>query len=258
MAYAGVHLPVGYEVAVKNDGGTFVDLGVTNEAGTIEATYETVKWTGSRAEAIKTFYKEFTVSATMSLAQIQLENINLLMSGGTDYTTTAAEEVDGAEQTLAGGSWAEDTWYKFEGQQAAGTAPTAVSMANDGDLTAFELVKVGNEWGFVVQTATDTDDDLVVTYTYTPAASKHLSMGSQSVDITPRAVRIRKNLGTIADPKYFSVEIYAAVNEAGLSLSFPRYDADDIQALEVSLTGQLDVTRSDLDQLLKITDETAA
>ncbi len=258
MAYSGVHLPVGYEVAVKNDSGTYVDLGVTNEEGTIEATYETVKWTGSRAEALKTFYKEFTVSATMSLAQIQLENINLLMSGGTAYDTVAASEVAGATQTLAGGEWAEDTWYKFDGQQAAGTAPTAISMENDGSLTAFEIVKVGAEWGFFVTDANDLAEDLVVTYTYTPAASKSLSMGSNSVDITPRAVRIRKNLGTQAAPKYFSVEIYSAVNEAGLSLSFPRYDADDISALEVTLTGNLDTTRSDLDQLLKITDETAA
>jgi len=258
MAYQGVHLPRGYDVAVKNDSGSWVDLGVTMEGGTLEATYETTKITGSRAEQILTAFREFTVSSTFTLAQIKLENIHLLMSGATEYTSVPGTEVAGAEQTLTGGNWAEDTFYKFEGQQGDGTAPTSVSMSNDTSLTAFELVKVGTEWGFVVTAANDLDEDLVVTYTYTPSASKELTLGSNSVEITPRAFRIRKNLGTDTAPKYFGVEIYSATNEAGLSLAFPRYDEEDITTLEVTLNGDLDTTRGDLDQLLKITDETAA
>ena len=258
MAYQGVHLPSGYDVAVKNDQGSWVDLGVTMEGGTLEATYETTKITGSRAEQILTAFREFTVSSTFTLAQIKLENIHLLMSGATEYTSVPGFIVAGAKQTLTGGNWAEDTFYKFEGQQGAGTAPTSVTMDNDGDLTDFELVKVGNEWGFVVTNANDLDEDLVVTYTYTPSGSKELTMGSNSVEITPRAFRIRKNLGTDAAPKYFGVEIYSATNENGLILAFPRYDEENNTILEVVLNGDLDTTRSDLDQLLKITDETAA
>lgn len=258
MAYTGVHLPRGYDVAVKDDGGSWVDLGVTMDGGTLEATYETTKITGSRAEALLTAFREFTVSSTFTLAQIKLENINLLMSGGTAYTSIAGTEVADDTQTLEGDSWEEDKFYKFEGQQSDGSAPTAVTMDNAGALTSFELVQVGTEWGFVVTAANDLTADLVVTYTYTPAASKELSMGSRSIEVTPRAFRIRKNLGTESAPKYFGVEIYSATNENGLSLAFPRYDEEDITTLEVSLNGDLDTTRGDLDQLLRIFDETAA
>ena len=178
MAYTGIHLPRGYTVEVK-DNSTWVDLGVTMEAGTLEVSYETTKITGSKAEGILTAFREFSVSATFTLAQIKLGNLHLLMSGATDLTETAG-------------------------------------------------------------------------------VSKSLSLGSNSVEITPRALRISKNLGTEADPELFSVEIYSAINEGGLSLAFPRYDEDDITTLEITLTGQLDTTRSDLDQLLKITDETEA
>ena len=49
--------------------------------------------------------------------------------------------------------------------------------------------------------------------------------------------------------------IYAAVNTSGLTFSLPRYDEDEPASLEITMTGQLDTTRSDLDQLFKIEDE---
>ena len=264
MAYQGVHLPRGYDVAVKNDQGSWVDLGVTMEGGTLEATYETTKITGSRAEQILTAFREFTVSSTFTLAQIKLENIHLLMSGATNYTTTAADPVTVSDEDIAAGDWALNTFIPFANQNADGTVPGSITVANAGALTLDTdyLVIEGNagEWGVYILDTVDTDigETLELNYTYTPAASKELTLGSNSVEITPRAFRIRKNLGTDAAPKYFGVEIYSATNEAGLSLAFPRYDEEDITTLEVTLNGDLDTTRGDLDQLLKITDETAA
>lgn len=261
MAYSGVHLPRGYEVAVKNDVDAWVDLGVTMEGGTLEATYETTKITGSRAESILTAFREFVVNASFTLAQIDLSNINLLMSGATSYSTVAATPVAVSDEDIATGSWALETFIPFANQNADGTEPASITVANAGALVLGTdyLVIEGNDgqWGVYILDTVDTDiaETLELNYTYTPADSTELSMGSSSVEITPRAFRIRKNLGTDAAPKYFGVEIYSATNEAGLSLSFPRYDEDGITTLPVSLVGSLDTTRSDLDQLLKITDE---
>lgn len=264
MAYTGVHLPRGYDVAVKNDLGVWTDLGVTMEGGTLEASYETTKQTGSKAEALLTAFREFSVSSTFTLAQIKLENINLLMSGGTSYSTVAATPVSITGESYDAGDWSLETFIPFVNQSADGTVPTAITVTNGGTLTVDTdyLVIEGNDgqWGiYVLDTAsTDVAAELSIAYTYTPADKTELTMGSNSVEVTPRAFRIRKNLGTEAAPKYFGVEIYSATNEAGLSLAFPRYDEEDITTLEVTLNGDLDTTRGDLDQLLKITDETAA
>jgi len=264
MAYEGVHLPAGYDVAVKNDLDAWVDLGVTMEGGTLEATYETTKITGSKAEAILTAFRSFSVASSFTLAQIKLENLSLLMTGAADYAVVDTTPVAVSDEDLLTGEWELDTFIPFANQSANGAVPTAITLANDGALTLntdYLVIQGENgQWGvYILDTvATDTAETLELNYTYTPAASKTLSMGSRSVEVSPRAFRIRKNLGTTAVPKYFGVEIYAATNEAGLSLNFPRYDNEEITTLEVSLIGDLDTTRSDLDQLLKITDETAA
>jgi hypothetical protein len=262
MSYTGVHLPRGYELAIQTNPAVpnvYTDLGVTYEDGSIEATYTTVKWSGSRAEKLNNFYKDFTVTINATLAQIDLEKINLIMSGGADYSAVAGSLVTGHVQTSVAGGWARETFIPFDRSQAAGTAPASLVVTNPGSLvlgTDYIVIKQGTQWGVVVLAARgNLANNLVFTYNYTPAASKILTMGSQSVNVTPRAVRMRKNLGTDSAPKYFTVVLYSAVNEAGFSLAFPRFDADTPALLPVTIVGSLDTTRSDLDQLLSITDE---
>jgi hypothetical protein len=264
MAYEGIHLPRGYEVAVKDDTDTWQDLGVTMEDGTLEATYDKLEVTGSQAEKLLTVFKNFSVSSTFTLTQIKLENLDLLMSGATSYTETAAGTTAETE-TITAGSWALDTWYAFDEQSDDTDIPTSITIQNPTGTTLvldtdYVLYKVGDEWGYkILDTATtDIAENLELAYTTEQLEKNELSIGSSSVEITPRAFRIRKNLGTASTPIYFSVEVYSAVNEGGLSLAFPRYDADGITTIEVQLNGSLDTTRSDLDQLLKITDYTAA
>jgi hypothetical protein len=59
----------------------------------------------------------------------------------------------------------------------------------------------------------------------------------------------------LAAGKYFTVIIYSAVNTAGLTLSFPRYDNDTVTTLPITIRGECDVTRTDKDQLLSIVDQ---
>jgi len=259
--YKAVHLPVGYEVAIQTDTATpdvYTELGVTMNEGSLAFAYDTVKVTGSRAEGVLNFIKNLSLEATFTLLQIELSNINKLMSGATTYAAVAGTPVAGATMTLVANDWDFNVFYPFTNQQGAGTVPTAISLANDGAIVLntdyFIMQNDEGKWGFMVIDTADTDTafNLVATYTYTPSASRTLSAGAASVDITPRSLRIRKLLDT---GKYWTMYIYAAVNSSGLTFSLPRYDADEPSILEVVMTGQLDTDRAAQDQLFKIVDE---
>ena len=255
--YKSIHLPVGYEVAIKADADPdFIDLGVTKDAGTLEFTYDAVKVTGSQAEPVLNYFKNMAMTATFSLYQQELSNINRLMSGATAYTTTAGVSVSGAVDTYLTGEWARSEFIPFQNQQGTGVVPTAISVANPGALvldTDYSVVESNGKWGIVIIPARgNLANTLAITYTYTPSASRNLTAGASSVDIEPRQLRLRKLLDT---GKYWTCTIYAATATSGLSFSLPRYDEDEPNALEVVLEGQLDTSRSSMDQLFSIVDE---
>jgi hypothetical protein len=260
MAYTSVHLPVGYKVEVETTAGsgTYTDLGVTMNEGTLNFTYDAVKVTGSKAENVLNFFKNMQLEASFTLLQQELSNIHKLMSGATTYAVVAGTPVVGATQTLVANAWDYKKFYAFEHQQGAGTVPSTISAVNDGAIVAdtdyYITQDEAGKWGFVVIDTVDTDKayNLVFTYTYTPNASRTLSAGSASIDVLARSFRISKVLDT---GKTWTMVIYAGVNTAGLSFSLPRYDSDEPSILECTITGQLDTTRTDLDQLFKITDE---
>jgi hypothetical protein len=159
-------------------------------------------------------------------------------------------------QTVVTGAWAREVFIPFNKQNGNGTVPASIVITNPGTLvlnTDYIVVQSNGVWGILVlATKGNLANSLVLTYNYTPSAKRTLSMGSASVDIRPRALRIRKLLDT---GKYWTMYIYAAVNSNGLTFSLPRYDADEPSILEVVMSGQLDTSRTDLDQLFKIEDE---
>ena len=259
MAYTSVHLPVGYKVEIETTpgSGTFTDLGVTMNEGSLNFTYDAIKVTGSRAEGVLNFFKNMSLEASFSLLQQELSNIHKLMSGATAYASVPGTLVTGYVQTIMANAWARETFIPFERQQGAGTVPLAIVVTNPGNLvlgTDYTIIKdESGKWGIVVIAARGVlTNNLVITYNYTPSAARTLSAGSSSVDVTTRVMKISKLLDT---GKEWIMTIYAAVNSSGLSFSLPRYDADEPSVLEVTMTGQLDTTRTDLDQLFKITDQ---
>ena len=134
--YKSIHLPVGYEVAIKADSDpSFVDLGVTKDAGTLEFTYDAVKVTGSQAEPVLNYVKNMAMTATFSLYQQELSNINRIMSGATAYTTTASTPVSVTDEDYLAGEWALNTFIPFLNQTGTGDVPTSITLANDGALT---------------------------------------------------------------------------------------------------------------------------
>ncbi|MBA4274022.1 MAG: hypothetical protein C0436_00050 [Alphaproteobacteria bacterium] len=257
MSYKAIHLPVGYEVAIKADTDPdWIGLGVTKDAGSLEFTYDAIKVTGSQAEPVLNYIKNMVMNATFSLYQQELSNLNRIMSGATQYTTVAGVAVPGAVDSYTATNWAREVFIPFRNQNGVGTVPTSISVANPGALllgTDYVVLKSGDKWGIMVLAARgNLSNTLAITYTYTPSAKRVLSAGSVSKDISPRQLRIRKQL---KPGKYWTATIYSAATTSGLTFTMPRYDADEPDALEVVMEGQLDTTRSDLDMLFKIEDE---
>ena len=261
MAYTSVHLPVGYKVEIETTpgSGTFTDLGVTMNEGSLNFTYDAIKVTGSRAEGVLNFFKNMSLEASFSLLQQELSNIHKLMSGATAYDTVDGTPVAATDSYAANG-WAAKKFYPFAHQNGDGTVPASVTvesplttvLTKDAD---YVIGQDGNgKWGifFIDTMAVNPTKAMGINYTYTPAASRTLSAGSSSVDITTRVMKISKELDT---GKWWTMTIYAAVNTSGLSFSLPRYDSDEPSVLEVTMTGQLDTSRTELDKLFSITDQ---
>jgi hypothetical protein len=264
MAYEKVMLPRGLEVAIQTDPATpnvYTDLGVTYSDGSIEYSSDRTEWTGSAAQPIITYYSNMQISAAFDLVQLKLENIHKLMSGVSNLVVDEASPVSVTDEDLAAGSWALETFIPFANQNGAGTVPTSITVANDGALTLdtdYLVVKSGTLWGVIIldTASTDITETLELNYTYTPAASKKLTVGSSSVSVTPRALRIRQNQGTIVSPKYLEFILYSTTMESGLSLTFNRFDSDTPQLIPITMTGRADFSRDDKDQLFSFTDYT--
>jgi hypothetical protein len=251
-----VDLPTGYDFAIKTANDVdWVDLGPTAQDASLEFSFDTIKATGSKAQKIKTFYKNMQVTITASFYQQFLQKISKLMGGAGSFSTVAAAPVAVTDEDYLAGAWALNTFIPFKNQNGAGTVPGAISVANDGALTLNTdyLVVVSNGiWGIVVKdtAATDITKTLEVNYTYTPASKEVITVGSASADISAYEVRIRKPIeGT---NKYQTMYIYSAANEGGFTFGFPRYDVDDVPFQELTLVGTVDVSRTDMDQLFRI------
>ena len=250
-----VDLPTGYDFAIKTSADLdWVDLGPTAQDGSLEFSFDTIKATASKAQKIKTFYKNMQITITASFYQQFLEKVNKLMGGAGSYSTVAGALVTGHVQTFAANTWTRETFIPFDRKQAAGTAPASLVVTNPGALvigTDYIVSKSGDDWGVTVLAARgNLAANLVFTYNYTPAAQEIIKVGSSSVDITAYEVRIRKPLEGAG--KYQTMYIYSAANEGGFTFGFPRYDVDDVPFQEISLVGTVDVTRSDMDQLFRI------
>jgi hypothetical protein len=251
-----VDLPTGYDFAIKTkDDVDWVDLGPTAQDASLEFSFDTIKATASKAQKIKTFYKNMQVTITASFYQQFLQKVNKLMGGAGTFSTVAAAPVVVNDEDYLAGDWALETFIPFKNQNGAGTVPAAITVANDGLLTLntdYLVINSNGTWGIVVRdtAATDITKTLEVNYTYTPANKEIIKVGSASADIAAYEVRIRKPLE--GANKYQTMYIYSAANEGGFSFGFPRYDVDDVPFQEVSLVGTVDVSRTDMDQLFRI------
>lgn len=258
--YDSVHIPAGAIVRVGDAVGSMTSMGELDGEASIQVQYDRVKMVSSVGTTVKQFIKNMTATASFNMMQLYLPNIQRLLDGAATASQTAGTLVSGATQVVASG-WVNDKLIRIEGQNSDGSAPTinSVTGSTSGSGTADDdyTVVQGNDglWYIVLRTdgtaSFATSETITVDYDYTPAASRSLSMGAKSAELTPKIVEFEKTIGG----KLFRVRLWSAVNTNGIQFAFPPSDNDSPTTIPVELEGSLDTSRASGGQLLDVYDE---
>lgn len=257
----GIHIPAGCEVQIGADEASLDSVGVLPEDSdtTIQISYDTVNVKGSKNEDVIRYFKNMKADGKFAIYEILMDTIAKFAPGLMTVTAVPGTLQSGVTQKIAEG-WEDLRTYLINGQNADGSAPTvAASGATSGALVEgddFFLVKgAGGNWYVYFDTSgtktVATTEEITLTLSYTPAANKTVKMGAPSVEITPQVVRFIK----IQGGKKFQATLWSAVNSSGLTFAFPASSSDKPASIDVTMTGGLDETRAEGDQLIEIIDE---
>jgi hypothetical protein len=245
-------------VEISQDGQAWTNLGVGNKIN-FEDKYTPVDIKADNGGLIAQLAKDQECTLKMNLMEIDLAILNQIRGGIDSYSTIAGTPVNGATQEVFAGNWAHQKFIPLLSQGTVAPVVSAVSAATDGALTdnddyVFGQDQHGNYGIYTTGSAkfTTTNQNLIITYNYTPAAAKVLKSGGL-ITISSNYVRVTNKRA--ADGKKFQITIYKAMNQDGLKIDFPA--DDDPKAWETPLTfkGCKDATRSVGDQLFMIYDE---
>ena len=237
-------------------GAGYINLGAVRNI-VFDETWKENKIMSDNAGVIKKSISEQQASLSCDLMELDLTNLNLIRGGIDTLTPVAAAPVVGHSYTVLAGSWALDKFIPLDHQMAAGTIITVTSVTPSIHAalvldTEYSNVLVNNISGIIVtHSGVNTTENIVIVYTYTPAASKTLSSGGKYT-ITPIAVKVTN---TNAAGEDFIIEIYKAANAAGITLKLEPDEGGDPNVIPIKLTGDLDVARSAGDMLFIITSE---
>lgn len=257
--YADVHIPAGCEVLVGDTVDSLISLGVIPEEteSSVNITYEVAKVQGSRSETVAEWIRNMVANCSTALYQINMKKINMLAGGVMQISEVAGTAVTGETFTAKANTFAKGAFILIPGQNMSGEKQSITKVAQGSTTLAADTdyiqMKTEAGWGILILPASTAaiNKDLTVTYNYTPSKSVKATMGAGSVEIQSKIVRFKK----VVNGKTFQVTLYSAVMTNGINLSFPAESSDSIPSLPVEITGSLDTSRAQGDQLLEIYDE---
>jgi len=180
-----------------------------------------------------------------------------LFKGLVEKDTEDGTPVEDYEQTVNSGSWAFNGFIPFTYQDADGTAPTIVSVTGSEDSTLTVNVDYivtqhdDGRWGIVVldsTTVTTIEQNIVIVYDYTPAASLTLTGGTNQT-ATNRYVKI---IGPSEDDADTTREVILeeAVVASDMLLPFVNVeDAGDVGVMPVRVESNKGTTWTYTDEI---------
>lgn len=167
---------------------------------------------------------EFRVEGSF-LENADRDIINALTGG--DPTDVAGTLVSGATQVLSANAWAYNRFYEIVGKNGNGNAPTITSVigATDGALVAetdyFIVKNDRGVWGIMIKdsvTVTTLNQNVTITYSYTPNAEERLTLTAAFREDSRFAVRITAT--DIVTSKTRIIELSDATYEGVYGLEF--------------------------------------
>ena len=189
---------------------------------------------------------------------LDIDFIAAVSGGMSSVTNVAGILVSGATYTADSGSWNYDKFILLPGQNATGAKQTIASVVGsvDGALVAgtdYEVVEMeGLGWGLTVHdsaTVTTEMQNIVVTYSYTPAASKILKTGGAKV-INPIEVKFE----TIdADGNAVEYNFYKVYPNGSFGHGFSPENSSEPITMPMAFVAKKDTSRAAGDQLFSVT-----
>jgi hypothetical protein len=253
-----VHIPDGCKIEVGETLAALVNIGALKGDASAEFTWDAVEIAFNNVDKIESI-RNPAINASFEIAELNPDNIATLSGGLITVTNTAGTEVTGATQTIAAG-YTYGKFIKLENQMGDGTActitavtqATATALVKDTDY--FEIFNENGVFGiYIIDTATsDNTKATVVTYNYTPNASKTMKAGASSVTINPKIVRF---INTDSAGKKRQLTIWSAAIQPSINFSFRAMDSDGVETIPISLKGSLDSTQAAGSQLFEFVDE---
>lgn len=152
-------------------------------------------------------------------------------------TPTLASKVSDEEQVVQSGGWDYNIFIPIEHQNSDGTiilldaGVVTVVAGTNGALTVvtdFDMVRSNGIWGIIVKDSskvTTIAQTLTITYDYTPAASVLWQTGDKST-----LTKFMAKITTKNDDNTYIVEFYYGNIKKGMSLDYPKDDANDRRA----------------------------
>jgi hypothetical protein len=255
-----VFFPNGCLARYSLDGTTFTDLGVLLGDSGATYNYDINLVTFSQGQKRRQ-YKNQTIAASLTLADLNPDAISALSGGMIRKTTTAGVAVTTApDQVLSSGAWAKNTPIEFVIETSdsdstklkASEEPTiSVEGSVDGAMaegTDYEIVVLDSSfagYGIVILDAATLAQDVTITFTsVTPLESTTLTAGESTY--TPDTIALQ----FYEEVSGRTMTIYACnVDSGGYNFGFKGVDSDGVEEMALAFTGEIDTTRTAGDQL---------
>ena len=251
------------KLEIGDDIGSLVNLGAIDNFK-FQETFETIDVISQSTGLISVKKKNPRCRVSFDLIEINLFNLETIRGDSDTYDTVAGAPVENHPYIVASGAWSYDGFIELDYQNGdkSKITPDSVVGSIDGALVLntdyFIIQETDDKWGIAIRdsaTVTTLVQTITITYDYTPAANRYLSTGGDPIAIAPKVVRVTN---TDSDGKTIVILVYAARNMEGIDITLPIPESGEFWKCPIVLEGRRDTTRSQKDQLFKITDEQGA
>jgi len=245
----------------STDGGsTFINLGLADNVQiSFNSTARDVQpGNGPTPDVVKGSASQ-SAEISADMWELSMTHIEALTGGLFTRGTVAGSEVAGNTDVNAADTTEAGAFYAFDLQQYDESTPTAIGIADTANSyvlnTDYRIMKMGDFWGYVFISGGDYDDSLVITatYTVTPSAEEYATVGGTS---SQSAVFMRITNMIIRTDVSYDIhniwEIYKCFQTGDLVTALKNKDDTDPAArIPLSMTAELDPSRTVGDQLMK-------
>lgn len=231
------------KIELGDDAGSLVNLGA------IRAMRYVSKAENSEVEfdncpSITKFMKGDRASFQFSLAEVDFTTLSKTDDGLINVVAVAGTPVTGATQSVGANTKAFNELIVIENQMGNGNAPSITSVVGsvDGALVAntdfFLLENSDGKWGIIIvdsATVTTMNQSFVITYDYTPNASKKITFNTTGQKLGKYA----RITNTDNNGKKFTIDLSDVTNITAIELPFISDNTDDVMVVEMELEGTI-------------------